>query len=213
MRGSNQKRQIKTKNEKKRLLLICEGSRTEPLYFYDLWQDKRNRKVVVEIPKCKDTEPIKLVKFADKYFSNKRYCYDEIYIIFDKDEHISYSEAISISLKKDKTLKNDFNELVDFIAIPSNPCFELWLLLHYRDLFTFIDRKQIFNYLGSHISCYRKSMKEIYKTTRCNLSIACKRATKINNNSDPNNKENCYCGVVILVNRLLELSEQYKDNN
>ena len=71
MRGSNQKRQIKTKNEKKRLLLICEGSRTEPLYFYDLWQDKRNRKVVVEIPKCKDTEPIKLVKFADKYLYDK----------------------------------------------------------------------------------------------------------------------------------------------
>ncbi len=207
MRGSNQKRQIKTKNEKKRLLLICEGSRTEPLYFYDLWQDKRNRKVVVEIPKCKDTEPIKLVKFADKYFSNKKYCYDEIYIIFDKDEHTSYSEAISISLKKDKTLKNDFNELVDFIAIPSNPCFELWLLLHYRDIFVIIDRKQIFDYLKNYIPDYSKSMCKIYKITRNNLPIACNRATKMNNTSNPNSNKKCYSGVVNLVNRLLELAE------
>ncbi|MBN9277772.1 MAG: RloB domain-containing protein [Hyphomicrobium sp.] len=37
----------------------------------------------------------------------------------------------------DNTLRNDEKKLVRFFAVPSVPCFELWLLLHFENVLAF----------------------------------------------------------------------------
>ncbi|MFT4628841.1 MAG: hypothetical protein ACI8PZ_007537, partial [Myxococcota bacterium] len=47
--------------------------------------------------------------------------YDEVWCVFDRDEHERFADACQMA--RDNNLQ----------VAASNPCFELWLLLHFRD--------------------------------------------------------------------------------
>lgn len=59
------------------------------------------------------------------------YDYDEIWCVFDVDEHPDINQAIHRA--RQKGIK---------IAV-SNPCFELWLMLHHQDQTAYIDRMAV----------------------------------------------------------------------
>lgn len=59
------------------------------------------------------------------------YDYDEIWCVFDVDEHPDINQAINQA--RQKGVK---------VAV-SNPCFELWLVLHQQDQTAHIDRKAV----------------------------------------------------------------------
>jgi hypothetical protein len=119
-----------TRYPKRRLLLVCEGEVTEPEYFRGFERWVRNS--TVEILFADDHGvPLTLVEQADRrnQQANERarrerdsyIRYDEVWCVFDVDDHPRLNEAAQRAQAQGIEL-----------AV-SNPCFELWLLLHFRE--------------------------------------------------------------------------------
>ncbi len=110
-----------------RVLIVCEGSKTEPKYLGELIACLKLNSANVEVDGSCDSSPISVVKYAkQKYLEDKRTgdAFDQVFCVFDKDSHASYEQALSeISNAKPKNV---------FHAINSVPCFEYWILLHFK---------------------------------------------------------------------------------
>lgn len=115
---------------RERILVLCEGKNTEPQYIDGFRRWCRNPLVEVVIPNIHGV-PLTLVREAKKLRDEAReqanrehddfLAYDRVWCVFDVDEHPNLPEAMNMA-------KGNAIEL----AI-SNPCFELWLVLHFRD--------------------------------------------------------------------------------
>ncbi len=107
------------KEPKRRLLVVCEGKVSEQEYLSGFERWKRSATCqVVSIGLGQD--PKNVVKEAKKKAKADRQ-YDEIWCVFDRDAHTRFAEACEMAQS------NKFKLAV------SNPCFELWLLLHHQD--------------------------------------------------------------------------------
>lgn len=110
-----------------RVLIVCEGSKTEPTYFRELINDFRLSTANVVIDRTTGSSPTTVVERARKAFEEEKEKgdpYDRVYCVFDKDQHgRSYEEALD-QISQLESAKG-------FVAIPSIPCFEYWLLLHF----------------------------------------------------------------------------------
>lgn len=127
-------------DQKKRLLVVCEGSVTEPQYLrgveaaarsatldlriIGLGQDPRN---VVNRAKETLAQATRLAK-ADGDSSPP---FDEIWCAFDRDSHARFDEAC------------DMSRANQFRLATSVPCIELWLLLHFAPNPGMRDRKWV----------------------------------------------------------------------
>lgn len=108
-----------------RVLIVCEGRKTEPYYFLGLRTALRlNRANVVIADKKKGLDPTALVRYAIEELS-KDPEFDHVYCVFDKDKHTGYNRAI------DRIRSISGNRRYSMHAIASIPCFEIWLLLHF----------------------------------------------------------------------------------
>jgi len=67
--------------------------------------------------------------------------------VFDRDEHSSYSAAIEKVRQLDCAKKNKERTPIVFRAVPSNPCFELWYLLHFVDHSRDTSRDEVYRLL------------------------------------------------------------------
>lgn len=93
--------------------------------------------------------------------------------------------------------------------MPSNPCFELWLVLHYKDVSNLPHRDELFEYLKQKWNGYDKGAKGLFAKTKELLPEACKRAKNLNESSSPRSETQGYTAVVTLVERLLSLHKKY----
>ncbi|WP_428263610.1 RloB family protein [Haliangium sp.] len=133
----------------RRVLIVCEGSATEPGYFEALKRKLKLGGMVIRGDEV-GTAPINVV---DDALAEKRRAqragepFDSVWCVFDRDEHTSFAQAI------DKARANGLK-----IAI-SIPCFEFWLLLHYeyttRPFTDYNDIRR--NNLSAHCPDYHKS--------------------------------------------------------
>lgn len=117
-----------TRNERKRVLIICEGEKTEPLYFRELISFFCLSTADIKIcgKEC-GSDPLSVVKYGEYCFNNDN-DFDFISFVFDRDAHKTYDKAldkINNMKRKNKFRKTSIN------AITSNPCFELWFLMHF----------------------------------------------------------------------------------
>jgi len=108
-----------------RVLIVCEGKKTEPYYFRGLCQDLRlnPKNVVIEYRKS-GLDPKSLVMFAIETFKKDK-DFDHVFCVFDKDKHVSYPAAL------DKIRATRLAGGATLQAITSVPCFEIWLLIHF----------------------------------------------------------------------------------
>ena len=106
-----------------RLLIACEGSKTEPNYFCGLCRQLGLRGTIVEIAgeEC-ESAPISVYRYAAERAVDDG-GFDEIYCVFDRDRHPTFADALT-AIQQHPTGK--------FRAIASHPCFEYWVLLHFR---------------------------------------------------------------------------------
>lgn len=105
-----------------RLLIVCEGSKTEPHYFSELRQDQRLKTANIRIcgKEC-GSDPVSVVKYAEKIFDDEAGAYDRVYCVMDTDTHANLDRALKLIEARGNP----------FIAIVSSPCFEFWLMLHH----------------------------------------------------------------------------------
>lgn len=95
------------------LLILCEDSKSCLTYLQEAAQVIRAQ---VSIKHCA-TCPLKIVQEAKRLHKQ----YDHIYCVIDRDEHEHFKAAQDLAQSLEK---------VEIIA--SWPCFEFWLLLHFR---------------------------------------------------------------------------------
>ncbi len=167
-----------------RILIVTEGSKTEPLYLQEIRAVHQLHSANVEVqPGQLGTAPIQVVRYAqqlleegDLYKGIRPKSFDQVYAVFDRDEHESYFNALSLAQSLDGKLRNDDRQPVSFKAIASVPSFELWLLLHYEGIQAPIGRDEVMHRLKHHMPGYDKGAGGAFVATRDKLEVATQRA-------------------------------------
>ena len=112
---------------RKRVLIVCEGKKTEPNYFYSLIANLKLTAFELEIDSVSGSAPKSVVEFGIKKFELDSDI-DLVFFVFDKDNHDSYTDALSM-VENLKTKRKYKCKIIS--AITSNPCFEVWFLMHF----------------------------------------------------------------------------------
>jgi hypothetical protein len=185
-----------------RVLIVCEGSKTEPLYFDDIRKQNRVPTAHVKVePSEYGTQPLQVVNFALDEFKKTRN-FEWVFAVFDRDDHGTYHAALQRAQSLDNTLRNDEKRKVRFIGAPSVPCFELWLLLHSVDIQAYFHRDEIIARLREYIPGYSKGANGIYAITQPDLQRAIPRAQHLQQISNPFAGNESYTNVDIVVTLL-----------
>jgi hypothetical protein len=200
-----------------RLLIVCEGSKTEPLYLGEIRQQLRLPSANVQVqPAAYGTEPLRIVEYAEHLFTEGQRAlgiharsFDRVVVVFDRDEHHTYHAALQRVAALNGRLGNDERVKVPFEAVVSVPCFELWLLLHFEDVFAPLHRDEAIAQLGGHLAGYAKGQGSHWAVTRDRLHVAAARANALvaaghtaEDGAQP------YTNMHELVHRLLHLKDQ-----
>ncbi|MBM0742728.1 RloB domain-containing protein [Phormidium sp. CLA17] len=136
-------------------MIACEGSKTEPAYFEGIRKSLRLSTVQIKILPHLGTDPLRIVEAAiagrqDMKVDKAWITGDRAWAVFDGDEHIANNpDNWRSALAKAKSQKID-------LAI-TNPCFEFWYLIHFRDHLAQIDRIKTLALLKQHVSDYEKA--------------------------------------------------------
>lgn len=150
------KRARPSKKLGKKILIACEGSKTEPIYFKAIRQELRLSTLDVIVLHNNKSDPRSIIELAietrkeikkDKGWSKG----DTAWAVFDGDEHIEKSPT-SWRSALDRARSQDIH-----LAI-TNPCFELWYLIHYQDHLAQINRDKILDLLNKHLPSYDKGL-------------------------------------------------------
>lgn len=133
---------------KPRLLIVCEGKRTEPNYFEGFRKEHRN--VIISVCESPGKTPIQIVRYAIEKADELdigKVPGDSAWCVFDVDDCMDKDMRKAVDMARGRLE----------LAV-SNPCFELWFLLH----FTYIERRmdtchEVIDVLRRHIPGYDKA--------------------------------------------------------
>jgi hypothetical protein len=137
------------------LLIGCEGRITEPLYFRAIRGDLRLPTERVLIVRPDGSDPLKVVEAvidARQEQKAKRAWLqsDQAWTVFDGDEH-----RLSDPQRWNKALQ--LAEAREIRLAVSNPSFELWLLLHFRDHAANATPQEVLRLLRQEVPDYDKA--------------------------------------------------------
>lgn len=198
-----------------RLLIVCEGEKTEPQYLDEIRQELRLATAHVQVrPGAFGTEPMQVVEYAEHLFrkgdrasSIEAQAFDRVLVVFDRDDHLTYHAALSKAADLNGRLTNDEKQRIPFEAVASVPCFELWLLLHYEDVQAAIHRTEVYERLRAHLLDYDKGQRGYWASTKHLLTQATERAEVRAQFSTAMDGNEPYTGMHQLVHRLLHLKD------
>ncbi len=193
------KQQKKTKRQLAvgRILIVCEGEKTEPNYFR-WWQKQLEN--IKRAAKSRAVSGINVKSFDDEieikgegkntislvekttYLRNQASIdYTEVWCVFDRDSFPPQNYNAAIQKARDK----------DFKAAYSNEAFELWYLLHFDYVNTGISRSQYKKKLTERLGQkYEKNDPAMYekllrhnKADQCRAIESAKKLEQLNKNT------------------------------
>jgi hypothetical protein len=147
-------------------LIVTEGERTEPLYFKGLQKlivDKVGGNVdVVEVPVIdiygEGSSTGKLIEITERIVKEARVIYQNIWVVFDKDDFDDFDQAIKVGTDK------------GYKIAWSNQSFEYWLYLHFNYSDSALHRSEwnaklseLFRQYNLGNGEYQKNYVDIYK--------------------------------------------------
>lgn len=158
-----------SRSPKPRIVVVTEGTSTEPLYLKLFRQLHGVSSVAVEvIPLGQDPRSVveRAILEQDESASDADAEDDSFWAVFDRDEHSRFDEAVDLAKG---------NHIPTAI---SNPCFELWAILHYELLDAPISRRGCQRRLAELCPSYGKSGKrfEDEEAIRNSYDAAVRRA-------------------------------------
>jgi hypothetical protein len=181
--GGSIRRRAPSRQPKQRILIVCEGRVTEPTYFRDLRQEARNPRVELVIAR-ETGVPLTVVEIAVRLRSDAasdarrqrddNLLYDQVWAVFDVDEHSHLDRAKALARENGIEL-----------AV-SNPCFELWALLHFQEQRAYIERQPLRMLLQRHLPGYDKVL--AFVRLHPAYSDAVRRAEDLNRDSERQNE-------------------------
>lgn len=195
-------RKIGDRRPKNVMLIIAEG-KTEKIYFEGL--KERNTNVEVKIPNTTPTDASNLVDLC-KYHMKK----NEL-DLSGGDVAICVMDVLGNDPKNLDEAIFEAKRVGITVAL-SNPCFELWFLLHYREINHRIDCSEAIKLLHKYISGYNKT-KDYSDILKPHINEAVKRAKYLQGNTDdclPQSiiEKNPSTDVHIIVSRLASLAQR-----
>jgi hypothetical protein len=186
------------------VLVLCEGQVTEFEYFDAFLREVENPLVVVEIdstggvPKTLVERAAARKKDSEKRARRERdenLKYDEIWCVFDVDVHPNLPDA------RQQARANGIKLAV------SNPCFELWLLLHFSEQHAHIERKPAASLLRKYHPDYHKHVR--FDLVRDGYTDAVQRAQQLDKRHRENGTKggNPSTDVYVLTERIREFGK------
>lgn len=146
-KDSDLRRRRPVREPKPRFVIVCEGAKTEPEYFKAVTQCMHGALIELEVIGGAGVAKTVARRAVDRKKSQgrKRNSFeagDQVWAVFDHDDHPELLQAIMICEN-------------DGVGVGrSNPCFELWLILHIEDFQRPDDRHAIQAHLKSLHSAY-----------------------------------------------------------
>lgn len=168
-----------------RHLFVTEGTKTEPNYLKGMVDiicrncgdaAKRQFKIIGE-----GDNTLYLLRRAEAYLQNEGDEYQHIWIIYDKDDFPAddFDNTVNRCQALNKRFQAEGRE-IQYHAVWSNQCIELWFLLHFSYLDTDIDRDQyrgkLSDQMGRH---YEKNDEEIFDALLPRADRAIQHAKKL----------------------------------
>lgn len=186
------------------ILVVCEGEVTEPRYIdaFRLEHGANTVRVHVESPggdpRALVEKAIRLRNEAGRRAVRERdenLAYDEVWCVFDVDEHARFAEA------RELAASGRVNVAV------SNPCFELWLLLHFADRSAHVTTAQVSKLLRGHLPGYQKHVR--FEDVRHGYENAVRRGQALDQRHEKLGAEggNPSTGVYHLTERIRQLGK------
>lgn len=207
-REQDLQRKAQVRQQFEKILIVCEGSKTEPYYFKSLKNHLRLPNIDIPMDK-KGRSPISVVEYGQELYDScsKQDKYDKVFCVFDRDTHASFEEAKNLINWINAKLKHDV-----FVCIESTPSFEYWYLLHFEDFkgayrpILGSERKSVGqiaeDQLKSFIPNYTKSQKEMFERTSDRIQNACELARRVWKKATEENNMNPSTNVFELVEYL-----------
>ncbi|WP_435235906.1 RloB family protein [Psychromonas sp. PT13] len=205
---SLQRRQSRRSSYDK-ILIVCEGSKTEPNYFKEIVNYYKLNTANVEIDGTCGSSPKSVLaraeELADKE-SQKGDAFDQIYCVFDRDSHESYDITLrNIAAKVPKKI---------YIAAVSVPCFEYWLLLHfqyttkpYHATGNSSIGNEVLKELKKFIPNYTKGNRNIFSLLIDQVEFAKQNSIRALNHSEKNHTDNPSTKIHELVDYLQTMKD------
>ena len=177
-------RRLSTRIRNKRYLIVCEGTKTEPQYLKELLEDLNIRPHMVRIARNDGVSPDRVVARALVLYDEDAStgdAFDQVYCVFDRDRHTTFDAAVQRT--RDLTAAGK-----PLAAITSTPCFEVWLLLHFRysdSPFHAMGKKSVGDQVVTALkgmpgfSMYGKGQKGVYGQLKDKLTNALTHAERL----------------------------------
>jgi len=214
-KAKTNKRYKPYRKEYDKVLIVCEGEKTEPHYFNELINHYKISSANVKVDGSCGSSPKCVFEYAVQLFEEeekKGDSYDRVYCVIDKDTHCTYDDTIA------KT-----ENMQQFYLANSVPCFEYWLLLHFNYSTKPYAKKgkssianEVLKDLKQYIPKYEKGAKNIFNSTMKDLDFAINNAKRSSQQARENNTDNPSTCIHELVVYLRDIQKQPKiilDNN
>lgn len=189
---SDLSRRAPCRESRDRLLVVCDAEATERHYLRGLIDHVEEPAVTVRL-KFKPCSPKQLIEYAIGERERAHGDFDQVWCVFDVDEY-------DVETAASHARRNGVETAV------SHPCFELWLLLHFRTHTGHVEGyRQVLPLLKKHVPRYRKE-KLAFTDYRDGVAEAVRRARRL----APRGQEhriNPATGVWALVRRIMPAGE------
>lgn len=190
-------------------LIVTEGKCTEPNYFEGLKQDilgkcgGKNIDIIAPIIQIdgRGRSTTELIKETERLLKNARIEYQNVWVVFDKDEFKDFDEAIEEANRK------------DFKVAWSNESFEYWIFLHFKYSTAILSAKELENKLKNifkkdniNRGKYDKNISNIYELLAAKGSVdnAIENAKKGMSFHEKSRKKPSECNPGTTVYKLVE---------
>jgi hypothetical protein len=167
------KRKIDFREPREKILIVCEGERTEPNYFNAF--KAKNDNIIIDI-KGTGYNTCSLVKEAIKLKTEaekKEEPYNQVWCVFDKDSFADDLFNNAIFLAQKNKIKTAY----------SNQAFEVWYLLHFSYFVSALHRNVYIEKLDGFLcKKYKKNDPDMYDLLIDKQKDAIRNAKKLINN-------------------------------
>ncbi|MDD5530570.1 MAG: RloB family protein [bacterium] len=154
----------------RKLLIVCEGKKTEPNYFKKFPINKELIKVKVEGPGYNtDSLLEEAIRLKNEAYRRGK-SYNEVWCVFDRDSNPAQNFNRAFQLAEDNKIRIAY----------SNEAFELWYVLHFKYLTTQWGRAQYSHDLNNLLPHpYKKNSTTMYTDLEENQETAIKNAKRL----------------------------------
>lgn len=196
-----------------RYLIVCEGTKTEPNYLRELCADLRLKTASVRVePQALGSSPSRVVAYAESLYEDDAKLgdpFDKVFCVIDRDTRDDFQPAM-------KRIRELADNRKPFEAIVSTPCFEYWLLLHFkytrRSFHTTGDKSICDSVIGELrkiplFAKYSKGDKQVFGKVKDLTATAIRNAEKAEKDANKTGEANPSTNIYTLVSQLMKLAE------